>query len=115
MREAIITRSGTSYILRDLDYVRRHPEGKDQFRPFDRALFKGVRAGSLVKIWVEAANHDKPCGECFWTIVRAADKHHKVFTCEVNNRLHRTQYHGLKMGDIIKVKREHVIDIGVFR
>lgn len=72
-------------------------------------LFKHIKVGFIVQLEIETRNLRKRCAERFWVLVRY--KRGNVLKGEVNNVMGRTQYHGVKLGDIIEFGKDHIINV----
>lgn len=75
-------------------------------------LIANVTKGSMVRVFIEATRFKEKCPESPWVIVEQA-RGKNAFTGFLNSRMGRSQFHGLKMGDAIEFRREHIVDIWI--
>jgi len=88
-------------------------EHKYQFLPEGSAA--SVDKGTLVKLWCES---DKPGrrSEVFWVLVTrrlASTARGLQFEGRVNNRLQRTDEHGLSYEDVVRFTEDQIVDIAL--
>jgi hypothetical protein len=70
-----------------------------------------LRPGSLVKVYVEAVGNERRAPEMFWVLLDKVDARRQKFRGLVNNRLHRTIFHGLQLNDVVEFRRQHIVDV----
>lgn len=75
------------------------------------SVFSQLRPGSIVKVCAKATKFETSDCESFWVIITSCDPPRKTFVGRIDNRLKRTDLHGLAMGQTLKFKRAHILDV----
>lgn len=102
---------------RDLTTFRLIPfqEASDEHQPHTAEFLNQVKRGYLVKLQVKALGHTKPCAEAFWVLVLKVDRLTGDCLGLIDNRMARSQYHNLKLKDMLEFNLCHVLEIGSVR
>ena len=90
------------------EVIAKEPEKAPMKKALTHAYAR-LGKGACVKVRLETVNHEKHPVEETWVILEEVVG--GEYRGRVNNRLGRTKYHGVVFNDLLKFKKEHIVDI----
>jgi hypothetical protein len=94
--------------------IRKEPT---RYRPFPKEILKKVRAGTLVKIWVEAVGREYAYPETVWGQVLHVDRSRRKplyrirVMKDVLKPIERSEFHGITAGSELIITDVHIISL----